>query len=156
ESPERSNGVEKHFPDNGGLFVNLTKNKWYSHGNKVGGDALDLVCFVLGCDKSAGMAWLRSHGHIEQRSNASRVVETYTYGEGRGCYYVARHDPKRFTQWREIDGERVNGTAASRYERRYPDGPWYRIKDQWRPPRPGEREFPAVTPVLYRQAELDD
>ena len=33
ESRERSNGVEKHFPDHAGLFVNTQKNKWYSHGN---------------------------------------------------------------------------------------------------------------------------
>ena len=38
ENRDRSTGEEKHFPDNGGLFVNVQKNKWYSHGNQTGGD----------------------------------------------------------------------------------------------------------------------
>jgi hypothetical protein len=150
---ERSNGAEKHFSGHGGLFVNTELNKWYSHGNGKGGDALDLVRFINECDFQEGTAWLRSQGHIEQPLTVDRLVETYTYGEGRGCYYVDRYDPKRFTQWREHNGERVNGTAAGDYQRRYPDGPWYRVKGK---PRHNTETLvlPAVTPVLYREAEL--
>jgi hypothetical protein len=45
ESRERSTATEKHFAGHSGLFVNATKNKWYSHGKKIGGDALNLVFF---------------------------------------------------------------------------------------------------------------
>jgi hypothetical protein len=64
ESLERSTATEKHFPDNGGLFVNVKKNLWYSHGNETGGDALGLVKFVEGCGVSAGIAWLEANGFL--------------------------------------------------------------------------------------------
>ena len=43
ERRERTTANERHFPDRGGLFVNLKKNRWYSHGNATGGDAIDHV-----------------------------------------------------------------------------------------------------------------
>jgi hypothetical protein len=55
ESLERSTATEKHFPDNGGLFVNVKKNLWYSHGNETGGDALGLVKFVEGCGSAPAL-----------------------------------------------------------------------------------------------------
>ena len=64
EDRERSTGVEKHFPDHGGLFVNIEKNRWYSHVNEKGGDAVSLVRFATGCDFQAAVAWLRSRGYI--------------------------------------------------------------------------------------------
>ena len=54
---------ERHFPDHGGLFVNLKKNKWYCHGESTGGDAIALIRFANGCDYKAAFDWLRSHGY---------------------------------------------------------------------------------------------
>ncbi|MGB6769880.1 MAG: hypothetical protein WBE50_17675 [Methyloceanibacter sp.] len=74
ESRERSTATEKHFPDHAGLFVNVEKNRWYCHGDSAGGDGLGLVKFVEGCDVSAGIAWLQSHGFLDStapRSSAS-------------------------------------------------------------------------------------
>jgi hypothetical protein len=64
EGRERSNGVEKHFPNHGGLFVNVEKNRWYSHGNATGGDALELVRFIKGCGNAEGLSWLQSVGLV--------------------------------------------------------------------------------------------
>ena len=75
ENPERSTKNERHFPGHQGLYVNPEKNKWFSHGNADGGDALDLVCFVKACDKSAGIAWLRSRGHIQQSTSAPPTAQ---------------------------------------------------------------------------------
>ena len=50
ESRERTHGDERHFHDHGGLFVNLKKNRWYSHGNAIGGDGIALIRFANGCD----------------------------------------------------------------------------------------------------------
>ena len=36
ESRERTTANERHFPDHGGLFVNLKKNRWYCHGESNG------------------------------------------------------------------------------------------------------------------------
>jgi hypothetical protein len=50
EARKRSTVREKHFPDNSGLFVNVQKNKWFSPGDKRGGDVVSLVQFATGCD----------------------------------------------------------------------------------------------------------
>ena len=36
ETRERTTANDRHFDDHGGLFVNLKKNKWYSHGEQNG------------------------------------------------------------------------------------------------------------------------
>ena len=152
----RSTSQEKHFKGHGGLFVNIGKNKWYSHGAEKGGDATALICFVTGCEFSAAVAWLRSHGFIGPAASLkSRVVCTYAYADGNGVVrcYVDRHEPKRFSQWREVDGERLNGVTGGLYERSRSGDAWWRVKDK---PRPGAetREFPAIIPVPYRLPEL--
>ena len=154
ETRERSTATEKHFGDHGGLFVNTKKNKWYRHGNETGGDALNLICFVKGCNPSAGVSWLRSRGYLNGVAPVQkRLVATYDYvsRDGEVLYHVDRFEPKAFSQWREINGVRVYGVSGGLYERRSPCGPWH--KDQ---PRPGAevRDFPAVTPVPYRLPEL--
>jgi hypothetical protein len=63
QETRRTNGVERHFDGHGGLFVNLKKNRWYSHGNATGGDAIALIRFAHGCDCKAAFDWLRSHGY---------------------------------------------------------------------------------------------
>jgi 5S rRNA maturation endonuclease (ribonuclease M5) len=157
ESRERSTSTEKHFPDHGGLFVNVNKNRWYSHGNGTGGDALNLICHVKGCDPAAGISWLKSHGHIQQpQPQTRRLIATYDYVDQNGIvrYHIGRCEPKSFRQWREIDGERINGVVAGLYEKsRFNGGGWYRVKDK---PRLGAetRTFPAVEPVPYRLPEL--
>jgi hypothetical protein len=76
ESRERSNGVEKHFDGHGGLFVNLKKNRWYSHGNTTGGDAIDLIRFAKDCDyksrlRLASVAWIRVVSRRGRRPSGS-------------------------------------------------------------------------------------
>ena len=36
ESRDRGTANEIYFPDHSGLFVNIKKNCWYSHGNATG------------------------------------------------------------------------------------------------------------------------
>jgi hypothetical protein len=156
ESPERSTSTKKHFPDHAGLFVNVIKNRWYSHGNQTGGDAVSLVRFATNCDFGAAVSWLRQRNYIAQPSSPSRrVVETYDYVDADGvvAYHVDRYVPKDFRPWREIDGERVNGLAAGLYERSRSNGQWYRAKGE---PRLGAvvHSFPAVTALPYRLPEL--
>lgn len=57
ESGVRSTATEKHFPEQGGLFVNIKKNRWYSHGNGTGGDAISLIRFVNSCDFAGAFDW---------------------------------------------------------------------------------------------------
>ena len=71
ENKERSTAQEKHLPDHGGLFVNVNKNRWFSHGNAAGGDALNLVRFVKDCDDGAGIRWLRLGGFIPKQGNGN-------------------------------------------------------------------------------------
>jgi hypothetical protein len=111
ENPERSTKTERHFPNHAGLFVNIEKNKWFSHGNAAGGDALDLVRFINQCDFKGGTDWLRSHGHIEQRRavNGHRqlvAIHEYTDETGAVLFCKLRFDPKE-----------PNG-----FEQRRPDG----------------------------------
>jgi hypothetical protein len=65
ESRERSTAAERHFPDNAGLFVNIQKNLWYSHGNATGGDAIELIKHVNGSDFLDAKDWLTDRGYIK-------------------------------------------------------------------------------------------
>ena len=64
ETRESRTANERRFPDHGGLFVNLKKNKWYCHGESTGGDAISLIRFCNGCDYKAAFDWLRSRESI--------------------------------------------------------------------------------------------
>jgi 5S rRNA maturation endonuclease (ribonuclease M5) len=159
-SGERTVGDERHFDGHAGLFVNLKKNRWYCHGESTGGDAIDLIRFANACDYKAAFDWLRSHGYerfLGERPTPQqrRVVSTYNYiDESGGGYHIDRSLPKSFSQWRMVDGERVNGVAAGLYERSpFGNRAWYRVKDE---PRPGAetREFPSANFVPYRLPEL--
>jgi 5S rRNA maturation endonuclease (ribonuclease M5) len=167
EDRERSTRTEKHFSGHNGLFINVVKNVWRSHGNGVGGDALDLVCYIKSCDKSAGISWLRSGGHIDGRqapakpslraidSPPRRVVHTYDYcdADGKASYHVDRTEPKGpFPTWRSIDGVRVDGVVADTYQR--VGDRWKRLRGE--PPRPGAEtiELPDIVSVPYRLPEL--
>ncbi len=172
ESRERSTATEKHFPDNGGLFVNVKKNSWYCHGSAVGGDALSLVRFARECNFSAGIAWLESNGFLTSPTGShprqhptsspgatqarSQRVCTYDYcsQDGTPVYHVDRHDNHQFYPWRVIGRERVFGISAGLYERQRPGAVWVRVRNG--EPRPGyeTKEFPAVTPLPYRLPEL--
>jgi hypothetical protein len=159
ESRERSTRNEKHFPDHAGLFVNVEKNRWYSHGNQVGGDAVALIRHVTECDFGAARRWLSTNGYIDgenftPRRQFRRLVTTYDYCDADGTvYHVDRWLPKGFSQWREVDGERINGISGGVYERNPFNRQWYKVKDK---PRAGNetREFPAVRPVPYRLPRL--
>jgi hypothetical protein len=108
ESRDRSTGTEKHFPDHGGLFVNLKKNRWYSHGNGTGGDAISLIRFALDCEAKGAFDWLRSHGYesfLGERRQPKKIVKEYDYEDEHGArlYQVVRYEPKAFRQ-RRSDG----------------------------------------------------
>src|SRR6476620_8707732 len=88
ESRERTDANERHFPDRGGLFVNLKKNRWYCHGESTGGDAIALIRFTNGCDYKAAFDWLRSHGYesfLGERPTPKRTVAEYDYRDENGA-----------------------------------------------------------------------
>ena len=90
ETRESTTANERHFPDHGGLFVNLKKNKWYCHGESTGGDAIALIRFANGCDYKAAFDWLRSHGYesfLGERPATKTIVAEYDYTD------EARHAP---------------------------------------------------------------
>jgi putative DNA primase/helicase len=160
EDRHRSSCREKHFPDHAGLFVNIDKNRWYSHGNASGGDAVDLIKFIQGCGFSVAKDWLDGRGYLNGHgTNGSGtqkrvLIETYVYKDEHGVaqYNIDRYEPKWFSQWRTIDGARVNGVSAALYECGT-NGQWYRIEGK---PRVGNmtRTLPAITPLPYRLPEL--
>ena len=105
EARERTRGDERHFPDHGGLFVNIKKNRWYSHGNAAGGDAIALIRFATGCEYKAAFDWLRSNGfetYLGERPATKREVRPYDYTAENGAplYQVVRYEPKDFRQRR--------------------------------------------------------
>jgi hypothetical protein len=133
ESRERSTEAEKHFPNKGGLFVNVKKNRWYSHGNGTGGDAISLIRFVLACEAKGAFDWLRSNGYesyLGERPPPKKVVKEYDYEDEHGArlYQVVRYDPKDFRQ-RRSDG----------------NGGWI-----WRGP---ERPVPYKLPELIKSGD---
>lgn len=70
----RSTAQEKHFPDHGGLFVNVKKNRWYSHGNQTGGDAISLVKYINRCEFTAARQWLSAQG-VAKHAKAPELVD---------------------------------------------------------------------------------
>jgi hypothetical protein len=133
ESRERTTADEKHFPDHGGLFVNTKKNRWYSHGNATGGDAIELIRFANNCDYKGAFDWLRSNGYesyLGERSTPSKIVKQYDYEDEDGArlYQVVRFEPKDFRQ-RRSEG----------------NGGWI-----WRGP---ERPVPYRLPQLIKSAD---
>ena len=108
ESRERSTASERHFSDQGGLFVNIKKNRWYSHGNATGGDAIDLIRFANDCDYKTAFDWLRSHGfetYLGEPPAPKKVLKEYDYTDENGArlYQTVRFEPKDFRQ-RRSDG----------------------------------------------------
>ena len=108
EDRERTHGDERHFDGYGGLFVNLKKNRWYSHGNATGGDAIALIRFANDCDYKAAFDWLRSNGYeafLGERPASKTVVAEYDYVDADGAllYQTVRYEPKDFRQ-RRSDG----------------------------------------------------
>jgi hypothetical protein len=171
EEGPRSTSREKHFSDHGGLFINEEKGVWHSHANDIGGDVVALVQYVLKRDFREATTWLREQGYERRPSNNGhdrpqyqkpngrskaqrRLVTTYPYcaPEGQVAYSIDRYDPKSFSQWRVIDGDRVNGISGGTYE--HVNGVWHKCNGK--DPRPGAevREFPAIEPVPYRLPEL--
>jgi len=161
EDRQRSKPNEVRFPDLGGLTVHPGKNKWFCHTENVGGDAIALIQHANKCTFKEALDWLRDHGFEKYLGEPSApkkpraLVTTYHYRDASGAvvYHVDRFDDKSFGQWREIDGERVNGVRAGVYERTRSGGQWWVAKDQ---PRPlaEVRNFPAVAPVPYHLPEL--
>jgi Protein of unknown function (DUF3987) len=108
ERGERTSGDERHFANNGGLFVNLKKNRWYCHGESTGGDAIDLIRFANDCDYKAAFDWLRSHGYesfLGEPPTPKKVLKEYDYTDENGArlYQTVRYEPKDFRQ-RRPDG----------------------------------------------------
>jgi hypothetical protein len=108
ESRERTTANEKRFPGHAGLYVNDKKNRWYCHGDQVGGDAISLIRFVTGCDYKGAFDWLRSHGYesfLGERQAPKTIVKEYDYRDelGASLYQTVRFEPKDFRQ-RRSDG----------------------------------------------------
>jgi len=159
----RSTSREKHFAGHGGLFINPEKGVWRSHGDDIGGDVVKLVMHTKGCDFLGAVSWLEAEGYERRPSNGSggshshtprKLVITYDYRreDGEAVYHVDRFDNKTFSQWRTIDGERVNGIVADTYERSQ-SGVWFRLKGRDTRAGPITRVFPSVEPLPYRLPE---
>ena len=160
EDRQRSKPSEVRFPDLGGMTVHPVKNKSFCHTENIGGDAIALIQHVNKCAFKEALDWLRDHGFEkylgELASKKPRAtVTTYHYHDASGAvvYHVDRYDDHSFGQWREIDGERVNGVKAAVYQRTRSGGQWWVVKDM---PRPVAevRSFPATAPVPYHLPEL--
>ena len=159
EDRQRSTTNEVRFPDRGGMTVHPGKNKWHCHSEGVGGDAIALIQHANKCTFREALDWLRSQGFEkylgEARKKPRTLVATYHYQDASGAvvYHVDRFDDKSFGQWREINGERVNGVGAGVYERTRSGAQWWFAKNQ---PRPlaEVHSFPAAAPVPYHLPEL--
>ncbi len=153
----RSTNEEKHFPNHGGLFVNPEKNKWWSHGNETGGDAIDLIRFALSCDFERALEWQRSHGYLADHEPQSQkqLVSEYDYvdSDGELRYQVVRYRPKDFRQRRPLGKRWAWGLRGETYRRSTPGGDWYRVNG---PVEVGDdiTELPSVDAVPYRLPEL--
>ena len=154
----RSTNKEKHFPDHAGLYVNIEKNVWYSHGNAAGGDAVGLIQFANGCDFKEAVAWLRSHGFLpdHQARPLQQIVSEYDYvnSDGELVYQVVRYNPKSFRQRRPHGECWAWGLKEGIYQRSTFGGDWYRVDGG--PTKLGYEttELAAVEAVPYRLPEL--
>jgi uncharacterized protein DUF3987 len=157
EGRERSTNKERHFTDHGGLFVNVEKNKWYSHGNQRGGDVVSLIQFATGCDFKGALSWLRSRGYLAESQGRpqKRITAEYDYvNEESEFYQVVRYDPKDFRQRRPYRDDWAWGLKGGTYQRSTFGGDWYRLNGA--APKLGceTAELSSVTPVPYRLPEL--
>jgi hypothetical protein len=105
ETKDRSTHNEKHFPGHQGLYVNVQKNRWYSHGNETGGDAVGLIKFVNSCEAKEAFDWLRANGFESYLGEViwETIVATYDYNDADGTtllYQTVRYEPKTFRQQR--------------------------------------------------------
>jgi hypothetical protein len=80
--------------------VALEKDKWYDHGDGVGGGAMELVQAVRGCDLMAAQEWIGEHLHLTPKTQSraasnSRVVqlESAGYALARRYQYCAGGRP---------------------------------------------------------------
>jgi hypothetical protein len=158
EGCERSTDKEKHFADNAGLFVNVQKNKWYSHGHETGGDVVSLIRFATGCDFQGAVAWLGSRGYLAegQAKTPKRITAEYDYldKDGKDRYQVVRREPKDFRQRRRHGDDWAWGMKEGTYQRSAFGGDWYRLNGET--PKPGYEtvELPAVKALPYHLPEL--
>ncbi len=96
--------------------VNLAKDSWYDHENKVGGGVLDLIQVVNNCNRAEALQWLREHNSTKSETPRSetkprkdapraRITQQYKYCDEAGVllFEVCRFDPKAFKQ-RRPDG----------------------------------------------------
>src|SRR5262245_30247964 len=129
EDRRRSTPSEVRFPDMGGMTVHPVKNKWFCHTESIGGDAIALIRHVNKCTFKDALDWLRAHGFEKYLPGdvppPRRVAATYDYlnADGTVAYHVDRYEPKSFSQWREINGERVTGVRGGVYGRSDYGGP---------------------------------
>jgi hypothetical protein len=102
---DRSSPSEKHFHGHQGLFVNTKKNLWFSHGQDIGGKAVDLVMYAKGCGFPQARQWLQDQGYLYKPNGKATTVANYTYQDEQGgtLFVVDRLDPKGFRQ-RRPDG----------------------------------------------------
>ena len=158
ENPAKSNAKEKHFPDHAGLFVNVEKNAWYSHGNGVGGDAVELVRFILKCNHSEAFRWLRENGYETERSQPQdrRLADTYDYADANGelLYQVVRYEPKEFRQRRPLGKAWAWGLKEGIYQRSNSGGDWYRVDVGTTKLGEETADLVAIKALPYRLPEL--
>lgn len=155
---ERSTKREKHFHGHNGLFVNVDKNLWYSHGESQGGDAVTLLKHINGLSPREAFEWLedRGYGDVDDKPPPSKqartLVKTYNYhaptGEVR--FSVNRYSDKTFAQWRSINGETVWGLRGGQYSKTA-DG-WRRVNGV--PTSGMVKEMPDTEPLPYRLLDI--
>ena len=104
ESRERTHGDERHFDGHGGLFVNLKKNRWYSHGNAraamlSASSASPTAAIIkppsIGCGRMDTSHFSASGQHLRQIVATSTITST---ADGARLYQIVRYEPKDFRQ----------------------------------------------------------
>ena len=123
--------------------ANLKKNRWYSHGNAMGGDAIALIRFATSGNYPGALDWLRSNGYeafLGERP-ASKTATYYDYLDADGAllYQTVRYEPKDFRQ-RRPDGK--GGWTWKGPERPVPYKLPELIKSGDAPAKPGSMRVP--------------